>query len=155
MIIKNINGQEINTDKLRDEEAYLLESVENLRKYCHSINRTCLISVDRKISKEEYENCQGKVNDIHHLFWSMEVDPSLFKEISKLAPDIKWEDVSDDLKIKFSNDRISFASKMKLLNSLHTFVGIITNGIAGVFPVNAVDFSKLPMPPENSDNNEK
>lgn len=152
MIIKNLDGSELDTDKLTDEEAFLLESIENLRKYCHSINRTFLISVDRKISKEEYIKNKGKESDLHHLFWSMETDPAIFREIYKLGSDVTWETIPDELKTKFYNDPIAFASKVKMLNSLHAFVGIITSGFAGVFPVNAVDFSKLPQPPDDSDN---
>ena len=48
MIIKHIDGTEVDTDKLPDIDAQILEKTEELRKLCESANRIFLLQIDTK-----------------------------------------------------------------------------------------------------------
>lgn len=66
MIIKHTDGVEIDTDKLPDIDAQILEKTEELRKLCESTNRLLLLHVDVRGNKQMtvYWNFKnGPVND--------------------------------------------------------------------------------------------
>ena len=48
MIIKHIDGSEVDTDKLPDIDAQIFEKIEELRVLCETSNRICLLLVDTK-----------------------------------------------------------------------------------------------------------
>ena len=48
MIIKHVDGTEVDTDKLPDIDAQILEKTEELRKLCESANRIFLLQIDTK-----------------------------------------------------------------------------------------------------------
>jgi hypothetical protein len=48
MIIKHVDGTEIDTDKLPDIDAQIFEKTEELRKLCESANRIFLLQIDTK-----------------------------------------------------------------------------------------------------------
>jgi hypothetical protein len=48
MIIKHIDGSEVDTDKLSDIDAQILEKTEELRKLCVSANRIFLLQIPIK-----------------------------------------------------------------------------------------------------------
>ena len=48
MIIKHIDGTEVDTDKLPDIDAQILEKTEELRRLCESANRIFLLQIDTK-----------------------------------------------------------------------------------------------------------
>ena len=66
MIITHTDGVEVDTDKLPDIDAQILEKTEELRKLCESTNRLFLLHVDVRGNKQmtvfwNYKN--GPVNE--------------------------------------------------------------------------------------------
>jgi hypothetical protein len=149
MIIKNIDGTEIDTNTMTDEESHLLELIENLRNYCVSINRTVYVSIDRKPSSQEREkmNKSGiQNNEMNHSFWNIRYSPEVFNEIK----DIKNYEYSTEIMEKVMKDKTGQESKLKLFGSMHWFINSFSFGFFGVYPAYAVDMDKLNNPPGNS-----
>jgi hypothetical protein len=78
MIIKHIDGTEVDTDKLPDIDAQIFEKIEELRVLCETSNRICLLLVDTK--------GQSKLTT----FWNLKSGPivndaTVQKSFAKLA----------------------------------------------------------------------
>jgi hypothetical protein len=52
MIIKHIDGTEVDTDKLPDIDAQIIEKTEELRRLCESSNRIFLLHIDTRGNKK-------------------------------------------------------------------------------------------------------
>lgn len=114
MIIKHITGTEIDTDKLPDIDAQILEKTEELRQLCSSANRLLLLQVDVKGTNKMTS------------FWNLKTD-------------------ADPNNEKTNN------SFMTLVYSMHMFFLEFTGNRLGVYPTHAVDFDKLNLDNNNSD----
>ena len=73
MIIKHIDGSEVDTDKLSDIDAQILEKTEELRKLCESANRIFLLQIDTKGNQRLTS------------FWNYKSTPEINKEMLSMA----------------------------------------------------------------------